>query len=171
MKPFLTPFKRIFDGDRPSALCCENRPSTKRGKWGFTLIEIMVVIAIIGMLAAIAIPVYRKITLETQNMALINEVMDYSDAFNSYNFLNGTWPPTAGMNKIPNGMIGFLPNAYTQVGVFGGEFHWIGTGKLQIKNSDATTETMTELDEKIDDGDLSTGQFKKQGAKMYVLQF
>ncbi len=168
MKSFLTPFKRILDGDRPSALCCENRYSAKRG---FTLLEIMVVVGIIAMIAAIAIPVYRKVTLETQNIKMINDVIDYSDAFNSYNFLNGTWPPTAGMNQIPNGMIGFLSNAYTQGGVFGGEFHWIGTGTLQIKKSDATTETMTELDEKIDDGDLSTGQFTKQGSQMYVLQF
>jgi len=171
MKPFLTPLKRIFDGDKPSALCCENRPSTKRGKRGFTLVEIMVVIGIIGMITAIAIPVYRKITLKAQRSELLSEVMDYSDAFNNYNFINGTWPPTAGMNKTPNGMQGFLPSAYTQGGAFGGEFHWIGTGKLQIKKSDATTETMTELDEKIDDGDLSTGQFTKQGAQMYVLQF
>ena len=170
MKRFFTPLKRIFDGDRPSALCCENRPSTKR-KRGFTLLEIMVVVAIISLIGAMAIPIYRKVTLKTQNMKLISEVLDYSDAFNSYYFLNGTWPPTAGMNQIPNGMIGFLPSAYTQGGAFGAEFHWIGVGKLQIKNSDATTESMTELDEKIDDGDLSTGQFKKQGAKMYVLQF
>jgi len=137
MKRFLTPFKRILDGDRPSARCCENRPSTKKG---FTLLEIMVVVAIISLLGAMAIPVYRKVTLKTQNMKLISEVLDYSDAFNSYNFLNGTWPATAGMNQIPNGMIGFLPSAYTQGGAFGGKFHWIGVGKLQIKDSEATTE-------------------------------
>ncbi len=171
MKPFLTPFKRIFDGDRPSALCCENPPSTKRGKRGFTLVEIMVVIGVIGLIAAMAIPIYRKVTLKTQRTELINDIMTYSDAFNSYYFLNGTWPSPAGKNTIPAGMQGHLPSKFTQGEPFGGDLQWIGGARLKIDKSEATTETMIELDKKIDDGDLSTGKFYKQGAKNYRLQF
>lgn len=131
----------------------------------------MIVVAIIALLASMALPIFRKVTLSTQRIELLNDVMEYSDAFNQYYFYNGTWPSGAGKNKIPAGMQGYLPNGYTQGGPFGGDLIWTGAAKLIIQNTEATEETMIELDEKIDDGDLNTGQFQKQGSKNYVLSF
>ena len=45
---------------------------------GFTLIELMIVVAIIGVLAAIAIPAYRSYVAEAQNNACLSEVKRYS---------------------------------------------------------------------------------------------
>jgi type IV pilus assembly protein PilA len=59
---------------------------------GFTLIELMIVVAIIGILAAIAIPAYQNYTIRSQ----ISEGATLADgvkvAMQDYYAQHGTWP-------------------------------------------------------------------------------
>ncbi len=61
---------------------------------GFTLIELMIVVAIIGILAAIAIPAYQDYTIRAQVSEGLTLASDVKAGVAEYLAQTGTWPAT-----------------------------------------------------------------------------
>ncbi len=56
---------------------------------GFTLVEIMIVVVIIGLLAALAIPAFNKVRTSSQDKAVLNNARQMSAAADQYFLENG----------------------------------------------------------------------------------
>jgi type IV pilus assembly protein PilA len=67
----------------------------KKVQKGFTLIELMIVVAIIGILAAIAIPAYQNYTVRAQVTEGLNLADGWKTAVAEFYANNGTWPTLA----------------------------------------------------------------------------
>jgi type IV pilus assembly protein PilA len=67
---------------------------------GFTLIELMIVVAIIGILAAIAIPAYQNYTIRAQITEGLNLAGGWKAAIAEYYANNGTWPTLASLTGL-----------------------------------------------------------------------
>lgn len=71
-----------------------HRTPAKRGQGGFTLIELMIVVAIIGILAAIAIPAYRDYTVRAKVVEGLGVVSVARNAVNEFFSANNQFPTT-----------------------------------------------------------------------------
>ncbi len=60
-----------------------------RSQSGFTLVEIMIVVVIIGLSAAMAIPAFQKVRQSSQDKAVLNNARQLSEAADQYFRKNG----------------------------------------------------------------------------------
>ena len=64
-----------------------------RRRWAFTLIELLIVVAIIGILAAIAVPNFLNAQVRAKVARAEGDMQALSTALEMYNLDNGAYPP------------------------------------------------------------------------------
>jgi general secretion pathway protein G len=71
----------------PETICKQARTG-----WGFTLLELMVAIAIVGLLASMAIPTYSRIIDHARETRAIGDIRSLENSISAYEAGNGKLP-------------------------------------------------------------------------------
>lgn len=151
---------------------------TRRKQTGFTLIELMIVIAIVGILASMAMSAYERFILRSKLSEMTAQLGHFSKAFEVWKQVNG---------RFPNDSHIVLPDEASNIGIneiqwlaptlLGGTWNWEGPNThdfagISIMGHTAPDEHMEIFDAILDDGDLDTGKFRrvKPGRVTYILE-
>ncbi|MFH4672800.1 pilin [Vibrio alginolyticus] len=87
--------------------------SKQKKQQGFTLIELMIVVAVIGVLAAIAVPQYQKYVAKSEAASALASITGHRINVETYVVENGSFP-TAAQLPVPTSPLGVI--SYTASG-------------------------------------------------------
>jgi type II secretion system protein G len=143
---------------------------------GFTLVEIMIVVTIIGMIAAIALPSFSKARMRSRASTEMTDLRTLESAFQMYAADNGDFPPPNWLpGVVPPGMNSYLHgNIWTEPAPAGGRYAWMqhaapnGPQRYVISIMGADQSVMALVDKGMDDGQPGTGKMQSM-APSYVL--
>ncbi|MEM1353701.1 MAG: type II secretion system protein [Planctomycetota bacterium] len=144
---------------------------------GFTLVEILIVVVILGILAAIVIPTFSNAAQDTRKTTFARDLNTYTQAIMRYQVDTDEYPPDGSSGSMPAELVGYADGGRWGEGTpIGGAWdnetddssitagvgvHFDGSGQTR----DATY--MTEIDLLVDDGDLENGSFRRLAAGRY----
>jgi len=116
---------------------CDMKRSHQKNRSGFTLVEIMIVVAIIGLLAALAVPGLQRSRMRSQGMRILNDARQMDQAIDQWALETGQ------LNGNPILFPGadlYLKVAWITNDVLGNPYTFSVVGPTQVQIS-ATTKT------------------------------
>jgi len=147
---------------------------------GFTLVEVLIVVVILGILAAIVIPQFADAANDTRKTAFVTDVRNFAGALERYTATTGLTPPDGSSGQLPAELTDYIrQDSYESGTPLGGVWdieqngfagaslavgvHFDGTGATR------DDDYMVTIDAMLDDGDLATGGFRRLAAGRYYM--
>ena len=143
---------------------------------GFTLIEILIVVVILGILSAIVIVQFMDAREDSERVAFITAGQIFADAAARFHLENGSYPNDTTPGELPVGFPKYINyNAWLADTPIGGQWDAelnedgiiSAVGVVFDGSNNKSNAYMQEIDVAIDDGDLATGYFRRFTADRY----
>ncbi|MCF7974254.1 MAG: prepilin-type N-terminal cleavage/methylation domain-containing protein [Phycisphaerae bacterium] len=156
-----------------SEACCIKQCRIRKG---FTLVEILLVVVILGILAAIVVPQFSSAALDSANTAFATSLRGFVDAAMIYQVKTGRYPDNSASGICPTGLEAYIEQAkWERMTPLGGmwdlELNSFGytllIGVHFISGLSKDDLYMTQVDALFDDGNLDTGCFRKIAIDRY----
>lgn len=143
---------------------------------GYTVIEVLIVVAILLDVAVIALPSLMRARTTEQNTRFVNDLRVISSAFEQYSAERYRWPVDAAASTFPPGMDLFLGNRVAFNGTpVGGAWDWdYNVGGVRAAVTVNLTGVlndpvrMQDVDKIFDYGILTTGAFRQATGNKYI---
>lgn len=160
----------MFSGD---PIFISRRPGA-----GFTLVEVLIVVVILGVLASIVIPQFADATAQSSRSVFATNLKEYVKAAQLYRFDTGEYLEDSSSGVMPTGFDSYVDAGKWQAGtpiggVWDAEYQDAGgvTSALGVHFDGSGVSRddmfMADIDSMLDDGDLTTGVFRKIDADRY----
>lgn len=137
---------------------------------GFTLVELLVVVMILGILVAVVIPSFKGAFDSSQQSAFVADIKIYSDAVHLFAVQTGDWPEDSSTGDIPDGFLDYIALADWDDGTpLGGQWDvehdsygiTSAVGVVFDGGPGRDDEYMQEIDATYDDGLLESRYFRE----------
>ena len=146
---------------------------TTQRKSGFTLVEIMIVVAIIGLMATMAMPAFVQARRLSMGVRVANDLRVFGHAFAQYALETGSYPPD-NHEELPAGLEDYIDSGkFHAETAIGGRYNWEGPDSypyagVSVSGSTLPSSELLHIDHIVDDGDLSTGQYQVPGNNRFT---
>jgi prepilin-type N-terminal cleavage/methylation domain-containing protein len=147
-------------------------PMARRCRKGFTIIEILIVLVILGLLAAVVVISFGDSHKDAQQIAFISNVEIFGNAARVYWVKTGEHLEDSASGTVPAGWDSYIDaRKWTQLTPIGGVWDVekdsygvqsaLGVDFANGGGEDRDDAYMLDIDKTMDNGDLSTGRFRK----------
>jgi len=130
----------------------------------------MIVVVIIGLLAAMGIPAFKRVQQKSRASAFVNDLKKIEDAANMYAQEHGSFPPDVDGGIKPPEFVPYLTKLDFTRTPLGGAWDWDNhAGHYRITGDGVLSADCQIVDQLIDDGNPATGHVRFDGVLRYYL--